>query len=281
MIYNSNVSVIILWNIGGILMIVDSLLNELSRCAGVEAITIGGSRASGYFDKTSDYDVYVYYSTPILSEDRLPILQKYCKQIECNNTFWETEDNCVLNDDIPIDIIYRHLQSFEKSLEAVVFQFQASNGYTTCLWHNVLHSLIVYDKTGSFKKMQDKFSVPYPNQLRENIIQKNSALLKGYLPSYLDQIKKAVNRDDRVSIQHRTTEFLASYFDIIFALNFMTHPGEKRLISICKKECKVLPDSFEENINQIFRTMFSDYKSFIDTLNDIVYKVEQIIIKKN
>lgn len=267
-------------DIGGSLMIVDSLLNELSHCAGVEAIVIGGSRASGYFDKTSDYDVYVYYSTPILSEDRLPILKKYCKQIECNNTFWETEDNCVMNDDIPIDIIYRHLQSFENSIENVVFQFQASNGYTTCLWHNVLHSSIVYDKNGNFKKMQDRFTVSYPSQLRENIIQKNRALLEGYLPSYLDQIKKAVNRNDRVSIQHRTTEFLASYFDIIFALNSMTHPGEKRLISICKKECKILPDLFEENINQVFNTMFNDYKAFMDTLDDMIHKLDQIIIKK-
>ena len=41
-------------------MIVEELLKELSHIAGVEAIAIGGSRASGYADKASDYDVYVY-----------------------------------------------------------------------------------------------------------------------------------------------------------------------------------------------------------------------------
>ncbi|MDE7213143.1 MAG: DUF4037 domain-containing protein [Anaeroplasmataceae bacterium] len=260
-------------------MIIDELLNEISQLNGVEAIAIGGSRASGYADKASDYDVYVYYSTPILAEVRLPILKKYCKQIECNNTYWETEDNCVMKDDIPIDIIYRNKQSFEESIDGVVFKHYASNGYTTCLWHNLIHSTIFYDKTGSLKKMQDKYNVSYPKELRANIIKRNMALLNGYLPSYFDQIKKAVSRCDRVSIQHRTTEFLASYFDIIFALNRMTHPGEKRLLQICKKECKILPKDFEENINAVFDSMFYDSKVFIEILIKMIHNLEQSIIE--
>lgn len=261
-------------------MVVDNLLKELNQLTGVEAIAIGGSRASGYADKASDYDVYVYYSTPISPEERLPILKKYCKQIECNNTFWETEDNCVMNDDIPIDIIYRNFKSFEEGLEAVVFNHCAYNGYTTCLWHNVLHSVPFSDKTGSFKKMQDKFNIEYPQELRSNIISKNIALLYGFLPSYYDQINKAINREDRVSINHRTTEFLASYFDIIFALNYMAHPGEKRLISICKKECKILPEKFEENLNMLFDNMFKNAEVFLETLKDIIDKLEIIIVEK-
>ena len=260
-------------------MIIDELLNEISQLAGVEAIAIGGSRASGYADKASDYDVYVYYNKPISPEERLPILKKYCKQIECNNTYWETEDNCIMNDSIPIDIIYRDLKSFEEGLEAVVFQHNAYNGYTTCLWHNVLHSNIFSDKNGSFKKLQDKFNIEYPAQLRSNIISKNRALLHGFLPSYFDQIVKAITREDKVSINHRTTELLASYFDIIFALNHMTHPGEKRLISICKKECKILPEKFEENLNILLENMFKSSDVFIKTLKDIIEKLEIIIVE--
>ena len=44
---------------------------------------------------------------------------------------------------------------------------------------------------------------------------------------------------------------LASYFDIIFALNRLTHPGEKRLVSLCKSNCKILPENFEENISAL------------------------------
>ena len=35
----------------------------------------------------------------------------------------------------------------------------------------------------------------------------------------------------------------------------MTHPGEKRMQSICSKECKILPENFDENLNKLFEGM--------------------------
>ena len=32
----------------------------------------------------------------------------------------------------------------------------------------------------------------------------------------------------------------------------MTHPGEKRLVSICREQCAVLPRDFEKNLNSLF-----------------------------
>ena len=88
------------------------------------------------------------------------------------------------------------------------------------------------------------------------------------------QIKKSENRGDLVSINHRVTEFLASYFDIIFALTEMTHPGEKRMQSICSKECKILPKNFDENLNKLFEGMFCDKISPI--IKDMVDEIKII-----
>lgn len=260
-------------------MIVIDLLNEFCQLKNVKAIGIGGSRASGYADQASDYDVYVYYEFPIQKEERYFILKKHCQQIECNNTFWETEDNCVMNDGIAIDIIYRNINDFEQGLMSVVYDYRASNGYTTCLWHNLLHSDIFFDRNGELKKLQEKFDVAYPEQLRKHIIRKNMSLLSGYLPSYDDQIKKAVKRKDTISINHRTTEFFASYFDVIFALNRKTHPGEKRLVSICKKECRILPDHFEENIELLFKNMFYNEVDFLKVLEKIINELKDVVDK--
>ena len=55
------------------------------------------------------------------------------------------------------------------------------------------------------------------------------------MPAYPKQIIKSVQRNDFVRINHRITEFLASYFDLLFAINGVTHPGEKRLVQLCNK----------------------------------------------
>ena len=44
---------------------------------------------------------------------------------------------------------------------------------------------------------------------------------------------------------------------MIFALNRLTHPGEKRLVSLCRAQCAVLPEDFEENIANLFGDLFT------------------------
>lgn len=247
--------------------IIDNLLSELSKSPQVEAITLGGSRATNHSDQKSDYDVYVYITDELEKDIRRNILKKYCTIMEIGNHYWEVEDNCTLNNGVDIDIIYRSIDEFEKGIESVVKEYHASNGYTTCMWHNLLTCKIIYDKEGRIAELQEHYTIPYPKPLKHNIIEKNRKLLHGVLPSYDLQIKKAIQRKDYVSINHRVTEFLASYFDIVFAINEMTHPGEKRLIQLCKSQCRYLPERFEENLMELFQTMFDgDCSVVIETI---------------
>ena len=126
-----------------------------------------------------------------------------------------------------------------------------------------------------FEELQDKYRVPYPVKLKQNIISNNLKLLNGMLPSFDMQIQKAEKRGDLVSVNHRVAEFLASYFDIIFALNEMTHPGEKRMQSICARECRILPRNFEENLKRLFDGMFRENISPV--IEDIVYELKDCI----
>ncbi|MBQ1169516.1 MAG: DUF4037 domain-containing protein [Oscillospiraceae bacterium] len=254
---------------------VDALFEELSRLPQVEAIALGGSRATGRNDAKSDYDVYIYLTGPVEETCRRTILSKYCRYMEIGNTFWELEDDVTLLDGIDMDIIYRNLEDFARGIASVVDDCTAWNGYTTCMWHNLITSRILFDRTGRLQKLQARYQIPYPQKLKENIIARNMNLLSGMLPSFDTQIQKAENRRDLVSVNHRVTEFLASYFDILFALNEMTHPGEKRMQDICTKECTILPQHFDSNLNRLFGDMFRNPISPV--IRDMVEEIRRII----
>lgn len=256
---------------------VEALFKELADLPEVEAVALGGSRAGDTYDEKSDYDVYLYCSGSIGEDVRKKILSKYCSVMEIGNHFWEYEDNCTLNNGIDIDILYRNLEDFCSDVAAVVEQHQARNGYTTCMWHNLKTCKIVYDECGKLAAAKKRFDVSYPKALKQNIIERNMKLLHTAMPAYELQIAKAVRRKDIISINHRTAAFMESYFDIIFALNERTHPGEKRLMQICRKECGILPAFFEENLERLFADLFTGYDRIAEDIARIISELEKIL----
>lgn len=248
---------------------IEKLFEELSALPEIEAIALGGSRAGEVYDEKSDYDVYLYCTSAIDEDVRKDILKNYFSYMEIGNAFWELEDNGVLKNGIDVDILYRNLDDFVKGVASVVEDFQPHNGYTTCMWHNLRTCKIVYDRDGRLQEAKNRFDVPYPKKLKENIMDRNMKLLSDVMPAYKFQIAKAVERKDLVSVCHRTAAFMESYFDVIWAMNELTHPGEKRLVSLCKKQCQILPADFEENINQLYEDLFTN----LDKVNEDVEKI--------
>ena len=253
------------------------LWNEFAAMPEVEAIALGGSRAGADYDEKSDYDLYIYCTSVPQESTRKRILEKCCRYMEIGNSFWELEDDCTLKDGVDIDILYRNIEDFARTIRSVVEEYTAYNGYTTCMWHNLLNSRILYDKNGKLAELQDKYRIPYPDGLRDNIISKNLRLLTGNLPSYDVQIRKAVARGDMVSVNHRTAAFLESYFDIIFALNRLTHPGEKRMVQYAKEQAEILPADFEENLNRLFQDLFTDPDRAVQTLGEMITELENVV----
>lgn len=217
-----------------------SLWQEFSKISEVEAIALGGSRVTDNYDETSDYDLYIYCSSIPDEATRLTILKRFCSHIEIGNHFWELEDDCTLMSGQDIDILYRDINQIRDELVDVVERCIIQNAYTTCLWHNVLHSKILYDS-------DDK------------------------------QIIKATMRKDIVSFNHRVTAFLETYFDLIFALNMLTHPGEKRMIAYAEQNAQSLPNHFQKNIERlIYGTTCHPYK-IQDILNDILNELTSLL----
>ena len=187
------------------------------------------------------------------------------------------EDNGQLNCGINFDLVYRNLRQFENIVADVVENNNSYNGFTTCLWSNILNSKIIFDKNDVFKKIKERFTIPYPQKLKENIIKRNMALLSDSVVSYDKQIIKSIYRKDLVNLNNRISAFLASYFDIIFAINELPNPGEKRIMEICLHKCNVLPDGFERNVNSLIQNMDNNESKILETIKNIIYELKKIL----
>ncbi len=154
-------------------------------------------------------------------------------------------------------------------------KYYPSNGYTTAFLYTLKNFKILYNKNGWLKSLQEKINTPYPKKLKENIIKRNLMLIKDKpFASYYEQIEKAITRGDLVSVNHRVSAFLASYFDIIFAQNEILHPGEKRLVKFALDNCKILPRNFEQNIENLL-TQPND--KTMQILDNIVKDLREIL----
>jgi hypothetical protein len=247
----------------------------------VVAVALAGSQTSGVSDDSSDYDFCVYVQDDIPVEIRRAIAQEFAEHLEINNQFWEPGDEWIdASSSCGVDVMYRTPQWIEEQLDRVLVRHQASVGYSTCFWWNVLTSAPLYDKEGWFKQLQEKANQPYPEALKKAIIAKNYPILRRNISSYTHQLQKAMTRDDSVSIIHRTAALLASYFDIIFAVNSVPHPGEKRLVAQVKKLCSKIPTGMEEYIPSVNASMASpsSNQSLLHNLNALLDGLDELLI---
>ena len=257
------------------------LVDEFSKLEEVNGILLAGSHVTKTNDKNSDYDIYVYVSKEIALEKRKEITDKFFRYVELDNTFWEKEDDGILLDgNIEVEIIYRELEWIESSLNRTLLKCEADAGYTTCFWSNIINSIILYDKNGELNKLQEKYRIDYPKELKENIVRKNYPLLKKQMPAYYNQIEKALKRDDFISINHRIAAFFASYFDIIFAINEISHPGEKKLLKIIRDNNLKIPKEMYKNIETILKLTATSSFDILLEIDDLVNNLDILLNSK-
>lgn len=231
----------------------NNILKEFSQIPEVKAIAIGGSSSAKTSDKTSDTDIYIFSANEVSIEQREKIIKKVSSKYDLGEEYFGSGDEFLYNkENIVLDMMYWDISWFENIIENVWEKHYASNGYTTCFLYTLNNFNIIYDPDNWLHNLQSKIKTDYPLELQKNILERNMNLMKSKpFASYYEQIEKAIKRNDINSINHRISAFLASYFDVIFAMNKLLHPGEKRLIKYAKDNCKILPENFEENITKL------------------------------
>ncbi len=261
-------------------MILNDIASEFSKIDFVNSVVLSGSKTNLINDDMSDYDLYVYSSKPIPLDVRKIIISKFSNKYTIGNTFFEDGDELsIANPKMYIDIMYRNLDWAYKEMDWVWSKHNARLGYTTAFLHNLKTSKILFDRKFEFERIIEELNLPYPQELKQNIINKNYPILRNLDGApYYKQIELAVKRNDIVSQNHRVAVLLASYFDILFAFNEQTHPGEKKLIQYAQKFCKILPKDFEQDVSTVIKLVGSS--QILPALTKLLDELDIVLGKK-
>lgn len=248
--------------------IFSDILKGFQNFPQVKAIAVGGSGANKTSDCLSDIDIYVFIEKEIPLAKREYIVKQYSTKHEVGGEYFGSGDEFFVDSlNQQLDVMYWNINWFEDVINNVWFKHYPSNGYTTAFLFTLKNFEIVFDKDNWLTNLQSSISISYPQELKQNIIKRNLMLMKEKpFASYYEQIEKAIKRNDIVSINHRISAFLASYYDVIFAINDLLHPGEKRLIQYAIDNCKILPKGFEENIIKLLTEPTNKTQPILDEI---------------
>lgn len=259
------------------MLLYEKISEILATIPEVEAVALSGSSTALIHDEMSDYDIYVYFSSPIKRELREKLLSPLGRgSFGCS--LFEEGDLIEVENGVSADIMYRDLRWIDSQISDVWENHYARLGYTTCFIFNVKNSKILFDRNGLLRKLIERCSTPYPEALRKNIIDMNMSMLdNSHRYNFRDQIETAAKRKDLVSINHRVAAFLSSYFDILLAISRELHPGEKKLMGYVEALKLKKPENFEENLSSILSHTYSGVDKLPALLDEAVEKLKAII----
>jgi predicted nucleotidyltransferase len=264
------------------LILANKIAEQFKSITCVEAIALGGSQTKGPVDRHSDIDLYVYSNEIIPLSTRQAIVEKLgASRADLNLTFWDLGDEWFdLETGIEVDIMYWDQSWIAGQLERVLDSYHAGMGYSTCFWHTVSNSVILFDRQGWFAKLQEKCIQPYPEQLKRAILAKNHPVLRSVIPSYYVQIKKAIERKDLISINHRLAALFASYFDVLFALNEVLNPGEKKVLRFVLEQCSKVPMDLQRQVKRILQSAAIGDVGLLHQLDELLDGLDDLLAKE-
>ena len=245
-----------------------AVASEFAQIPEVEAVALGGSQATGKANSRSDIDLFVYSRGEVSLKARAALIHPRASHAELDNPYWETEDYWIeRNGGVKVETIYRSTDGMAERIEALFEGKGIHMGYTTVPLHGVRTSENLFDRHGWFASLQARAEAPYPDTLARAIIDKNFALLQGSLAAHPKQLPSAVARDDLVFVQNLVYMILASYFDVLFALNRAPHPGAKRQLAYAEG-LALKPEGMSEDVRDVLTS---------PNTGEIVAKVDRLV----
>lgn len=260
------------------------VVQHLASSPTVAAIALVGSSASGAAEADSDYDLFVYADGD-LRDVRARVAEQLADPAERQSVHdrafgdgdvWRLRDGGRW-----LDLMYWTRSWGESQLRRVLVEHAASMGYSTAFWRSIRDAQPLYERDTWHAALQRRARQAYPEELRQNIIRLNRPYLREHRFSYRHQAAKAIERHDLVSVNHRVAAWLASYFDIIFAVNRVLHPGEKRLLDFAARECQAVPDGMATTEEHLLALSGQAAPSLVDAMDELTVGLDALLRREH
>lgn len=253
--------------------ILDRLVVIVPQIEGVEAIALSGSAQAGFADAASDLDVYVYWRAPLAdAEARASILRPYADPgtLHVDVHSWGLEDWLAMQGRL-VELIYVSLDDIMQDIDRAYDIGLDGDAFTTSWLYNVAWGESCYDPAGHFSVMRDRLNAGFPEATRRSILQHRTPALRNLGKS----IRLAQQRDDLLMVQQLRAEAQQLFFNLLFTLNRMYHPGSKRLL-LHSQRCLIRPTGCEERWVAIARLQGDD-AALAHQIHDLALDLLQLI----
>ena len=74
------------------------------------------------------------------------------------------------------------------------------------------------------------------------------------------------------------TWMLASYFDVLFAVNWVAHPGAKRLLEQAARLCPRRPQDISRQVTEVLRLSTTGAEGLLAAIDALVDGLQEIIV---
>jgi hypothetical protein len=253
--------------------LLQQIVAALTGLPGIAAIGLGGSTAAGYVDAASDLDVYVFYHEPLApAADRAVRLRALADEgtLKVGIPTFGLEDHLHIQATL-IELVYLDLDRLSAEAKQAYEEGLSGEGYTTAMLYILFRNQVLHDATGEVTALRARLRAGYPEPTRARLLREYPELLD----YYLELLRVSQGRDDLLFVQHMRYSLQMIFFNLLFALNRLYHPGGKRLLAHAQR-CALQPAALTERWNDIAR-LPADDSALANRLEELIDDLVRLI----
>jgi predicted nucleotidyltransferase len=266
------------------------IVNSLKGIKGVEAVVLGGSRASGTFNSKSDIDIGIYYNEGSLLD--LKELNKVAEELDDLHRLnlitdigewgpWINGGGWLTVGEVPTDFLFRDLKKVSSVIDDCInknitidYQPGHPHGFVNAIYAaETFFCKVLWEVNDSISNLKKRI-IPYPAAIKIGIV--NKFLWEAGF--FITIVKKGLSRNDIVYTTGCIYRIVSCLIQVLYALNetyIMNEKGALEEIHFFQYQ----PEDFIYRIEYILGALSQnteDVKNAVFNLSTITNEVEEL-----